>query len=272
MKRRYLRSAISQQANARRKTHTAADNNTRCGHRPSFACTSGDLQGGVRKLEMRKEKDRLRLAVKEAALLLAVQSVVGGVKIDDYLCGRLVVRFEEEIEQKRFNLLRVVDYLLVARGGRSGSRRQLQTIERAPRCKRTQDVALTLAAYPRRITLARGSRKERVARQIIVIIQILIAERNGKDPLSNKVAHRMLNQTGIPVIGEAVGKTVKKADALIGPAKQEDAGIGRDGSSGKISGDIPAAGGLKNDPIRDTLCHIKNPPSLCHIALIRKTL
>jgi hypothetical protein len=53
--------------------------------------------------------------MEEAAFLVAVQRVVGSVEVEDDLLWRLLVGFEEEIDEQAFDRGRIVAHLVIAR-------------------------------------------------------------------------------------------------------------------------------------------------------------
>jgi hypothetical protein len=65
--------------------------------------------------------------MEEAAFLVAVQRVVGSVEVEDNLLWRLLVGFEEEIDEQAFDRPRIVAHLVIAR--RFGPA-QLQPVQR----------------------------------------------------------------------------------------------------------------------------------------------
>ena len=67
------------------------------------------------------------IAVKEAAFLMAVQRIIGGVEVENDLLRRLLVRLQEEIDKQGFDLGAVPANPVVARQLRSA---QLQPVER----------------------------------------------------------------------------------------------------------------------------------------------
>ena len=67
------------------------------------------------------------VAVEEAAFLMPVQRIVGGVEIEDDLRRRRGMRVEEEIDEQRLDRRRIVADLVIARRLRPA---QLQPVER----------------------------------------------------------------------------------------------------------------------------------------------
>ena len=54
------------------------------------------------------------VSMEEPAFLVAVQRIVGGIEIEDDLFGRLLVGFEEELDEQAFSRPRVVADLVIA--------------------------------------------------------------------------------------------------------------------------------------------------------------
>ena len=67
------------------------------------------------------------IAVKEAAFLMAVQRIIGGVEVENDLLRRLLVRLQEQIDKQGFDLGAVPGNPVVTRQLRSA---QLQPVER----------------------------------------------------------------------------------------------------------------------------------------------
>src|SRR6476661_4155522 len=67
------------------------------------------------------------IAVEEPAFLMPVQRVIGGIKVENDLARRLVVRIQELRHQQRLDGGRVVADLVIARGYRAG---KLETVQR----------------------------------------------------------------------------------------------------------------------------------------------
>jgi hypothetical protein len=71
----------------------------------------------------------LVIAVEEAALLMAVRRIVGGVQVQDDLRWRLAVGLQEQLDEESFDGLRTSDDLLIAAVGVGLRWRQLQAIK-----------------------------------------------------------------------------------------------------------------------------------------------
>jgi hypothetical protein len=63
-----------------------------------------------------------------------------------------------------------------------------------------------------RLTLPRQNSHDRILAQMIVIVEILIAQRETKDPLLDQCRHIMLDQVSAAMIPEAFRKSVNQPD------------------------------------------------------------
>ena len=123
--------------------------------------------------------------MEEATFLLAVQRNIGVVEIQHDLAGCTLMRFQKEIDQQRVDLCSVAIDLVILR--RMAPRRVLQTIERALASQR-------LAVGPQhRAQLARQHRQRCVLAELVVIIEVLIAQRQAEDALPDQCVDLMLD-------------------------------------------------------------------------------
>ena len=124
------------------------------------------------------------IAVEEAAFLMPVQRIVGGVEIEDDLLRRSLVRLQEQIDEQRLDRRRVMADLVIAR--RLGSA-QLQPVQR-PLAGHRRAVRA-----PRR-ELAGQHRHHRVMAQLVMVVEVLVAERDAEHALADQRRHRVLDQ------------------------------------------------------------------------------
>ena len=97
--------------------------------------------------------------MEEAAFLVAVQRVIGGVEIEDDPAWRRLVRVEEEVDEQALDRFAVMADFMVARGADRGV---LEPVERALAGERGAVPALGLE-------LAGQRREHRVVAQLIVV-------------------------------------------------------------------------------------------------------
>src|SRR5262244_1469190 len=96
--------------------------------------------------------------------------------------------------------------------------------------------------------------------QLVVIDQVLVAQGNPKHPLTDQAPYGVLDQIGITVIGEAVGKPLDQPDLIIGGAEQHCPGFRSYLAAVKRGHHFATFDGCKAKQIRATLCLHRTPP------------
>lgn len=85
----------------------------------------------------------------------------------------------------------------------------LKTIERAL-------ARQSLAVRPQpRLQLAREHRERRVLAQLVVVVQVFVAQRQTEDPLPDQRLHPVLDIARVAPIGEALGKPPHQPEAPV---------------------------------------------------------
>jgi len=184
------------------------------------------------------------ITVEEAALLVTVHWVVGGIQIKNDLPWRPRMRLQEQPHQQGLDRRPVIGDLVVARRFRPA---QLQPVQgRLARHRR--------AVRASRLQFARQHRHDWIVAQIIVVVEVFIAERDGKHPLPHQRHHVVLDQVLATIIAKASGKTLHQSNRPIGGAKQKRSRIRRHQSS--IEGGVHRAAfhDSKIKPFCATLC------------------
>jgi hypothetical protein len=134
--------------------------------------------------------------VEKPALLVAVQRVIGGVKVQRNLRRRGSVRIQEQIDKQIFDGQRIMADLVLTR--RRGSA-QLQPVQRALASQRC-------ASRAAGSQLAGQYRHHRVVPQMIMVDQVLVAEGNAKYPLHHQRPDVMFDQVRPPPVLETSRK------------------------------------------------------------------
>src|SRR4029453_13171099 len=116
------------------------------------------------------------VAMEEAALLGAGERVIGGIQIEDDAPGRPCVRVEEQLHKQRLNRFLVVPNPMIA--PHPTSERLLQPVERRLAGNRR-------AALAARLELAREHGHHGIMAQMIVIVEVLVAERKAEQTLAS---------------------------------------------------------------------------------------
>jgi len=121
--------------------------------------------------------------VEEPAPLMPMQRVVGSVEVEDDLLGRRPVRFEKEFDEQPLDGRPIVADPVIARGC---PRRMLKWVQGALAGER----GAVLALGPK---LADERRQHRIVAQLIMVDQVLIAERDPEHPLRHHGRDAVLN-------------------------------------------------------------------------------
>ena len=182
--------------------------------------------------------------MEETLFLMPVQRVVGGVEIEGDLRRRRRMGVEKQVDKQRLDRRRVIADLVIAGRLRSA---QFQPVER-----RFAGQRRTIRAPC--FELAAQHRHHRVVAQLVVVDQVLVAQRNPEHPLTHQARHRVLDQLGRPVIGQATGKALDQPDPSVGGAEQQRSGLRRHRPTVECRHHRPAFYRCKAKQIRATLC------------------
>jgi len=118
-----------------------------------------------------------------------------------------------------------------------------------------------------RLKLAGEHRHQRIVAQLVMVDQILIAERNAEHPLADQCHHLVLDQVGAPLVVKARGKATHHVDGAIRRPQEQRAGIGGDRPGIKRRHHLAPLDGCKSKQIRATLCRHRGAPRFAKEAL-----
>jgi hypothetical protein len=203
------------------------------------------------------------IAVEELAFLVAVQWIIRRVKVEDDLLWRLLVGFEENLDEQVFDRSRIVADFMVAR--RFGPT-QLQPVQRRFAGQRCTVRSL-------RLQLARQHCQHRITAQVIVVVQVLIAQRDADDALHHHRLDLVLYQFRCARVGKAGGETLAQSDGPIGLAQQQRPGVRRDRATVERRHNSATLDGWKFKQCGITVCRhwgflrIREKPWLQHDSL-----
>jgi hypothetical protein len=195
--------------------------------------------------------------VEEAAFLMPVDRIVGGVEIEDDLFRRrrrLWVRVEKEVDEQSLDRRRIVADLVIARRPGLGCRRVLEPVQ-----GRLAGQGRTIGAPPRG-ELAGEHGQRRIMPQLVMVEEILVAERDPEDALADQHRERVFDPLGGAAILKARGKTLDEADRPISCAEQQRAGIRGDRAAVERGDHGAAFDRCKSKLIRATLCRHRGDP------------
>ncbi|ESX23341.1 hypothetical protein X765_29085 [Mesorhizobium sp. LSHC440B00] len=172
------------------------------------------------------------------------------------------MRTHEQIDEQRLDRRRIVADLVIARRLRPA---QLQPVER--RLAGNGRAFLVTA----RLELAGQHRQHRIMAQLVMVVQVLVAERQREDALADKRLHLMLDRCRPAGIHETAGKAADQPDRPVRQPQQKRAGIGGDSSTVKTDYDGAPFNRCKIKPFRYTLCLHRGIP-LLKVSLCRRSI
>src|SRR5262249_58412348 len=100
---------------------------------------------------------------------------------------------------------------------------------------------------------------EGVVAEGLVVVEVLVATGDAEDALGQKGALGVGDEVGIAGVGEAAVQGVQQAEAPVGLAEEQGAGVGGQGASGEVGLDAAAIQGGEGEGSRGTLCHGGGP-------------
>jgi hypothetical protein len=155
------------------------------------------------------------------------------------------MRIQKEIDQEPLDAgLIVVDPVVL---GGMPLRRVLQAVQRAlPGDRR--------AVRTKRRQLAGEHGEGRVMTQFVVVVQILVAERQGEDALPDQRLDPMFDQARVAPVEEASGEAAHQVEAAIELPQQKRAGIRGDRPAIETRDHGTAFDGFKLEQLPGTLC------------------
>ncbi len=186
---------------------------------------------------------------------MAMQAVVGGVEIEHDALGLARLRLDVERGQQTVHRTRVENDFLVAALRAGVDRGSLETVERALAGTGVAAVAPAAAAFACEVLLAAQQGQQRVRAQLIVIVEVLLTQRQPVDTLGDKLPHAVFDLLGLAVIAEASGELPHDACALFGLAQQHGAAVGGDRAAIETGHHLAAAVVGEGEAGLSTLCH-----------------
>ena len=157
---------------------------------------------------------------------------------------------EKDIDEHGLDQRRVIADFVIARGLCPA---QLQPVE----CRLAGQ---RRAIRPLGFELAAQHRHHRVVAQLVVVDQILVAQRNPNHPLPDQARYRVLDQLRRAVVPEAVGKPRDQPDRPVGGAEQQRPGIRGHPAAVEPGHHRAPFDACKAKQIRATLCLHRAPP------------
>jgi hypothetical protein len=123
---------------------------------------------------------------------------------------------KEDIQEKLLNAIASRDDLLVPafRVGPDG--RQFQSVQRALARQRFATVPFPHPFLPQRILFAHQHRQQWIVTQLIVIVEVFVAQREAVDALAQQLQHRVFDLLRVTVVDETLGELPNDPCRLFG--------------------------------------------------------
>jgi hypothetical protein len=151
---------------------------------------------------------------------------------------------QEERDQQFVDRFARIDDLVVAFSGGRTSRRQLQPVQRAFAGQRFREIALS-GQHP----------QQRILPQLLVIVQILIGQRQPIDPLPQHLFQTVLDPLPLSVIRKAASHASQQTYLAIRLTQQKRTALSTQPASLELSYDLARKMSFKREESLATLCH-----------------
>ena len=121
--------------------------------------------------------------------------------------------------------------------------------------QRLAAVALLLALEPFQVAFAGQQRQQRIAAQLVVIVEIFVAQRQRVDALGEQFRDLVFDELGIAAVFEAVRQPRQQVEAAVDLAQQHGAAVGADHAAVKLGADLAAKMLAKREAGLGALCN-----------------
>jgi hypothetical protein len=174
------------------------------------------------------------VAVIEPSFLIAVDWIVGGIRIQYDLQRWLFVRFQKMVHHQTVDRRVITADLFVRILDRSRSG-QLQPVQCALSRQRLAPVLFHAPVISFHIFLAHHYRQCGVRPQLIVIVEIFIAQTQSIGPLSDQFLDRELDESRIAIISKTRRESPDDSRPLLHLSQQQPTGVSRDVAAVKVT-------------------------------------
>jgi len=148
---------------------------------------------------------------------IAVQGVVGGVEVERDLLGRFGMRLQKQVDEQTLDLGRLVRDLTIFRRRVA---RQFEPVQRG-------FASHWRAVGTPRFELAGQNRHHRIMAQVVVVVEVLIAQRDAEHALADQRGHRVFDISAIAPVAKATGQATNQTDRLVRSSQQQPACVRR---------------------------------------------
>ena len=159
--------------------------------------------------------------MKEPPFLMSMNRIIGRIHIQNDLRLRPRMRIEKLMDHHLINRFRIHHDLLIALGCAGIGLGQFQPIQCALAGKRLAAVPALDPVLTFRIRLTHHHCKPKVGSQLVVIIQVLVAQTYRIRFLRQQVLNRMFDPLLFPIVGETFGKLLENSRSLLDFPQQQ---------------------------------------------------
>jgi hypothetical protein len=135
---------------------------------------------------------------------------------------------EEGVDEEGVDRVRIDGDPPIAILLRLVGRAPLEPVQRALAGQRMTTILLAPPLGAGRVRLAHHRRQQGVPAQLVVVDEVLVAERQGKDPLPDEMVDRVLAALRIAMVDEAGGEAVEQLRRPIRLLEQHSPAVRRD--------------------------------------------
>ena len=194
------------------------------------------------------------VAVEEPALLAAVQRIVGGVEIQHDLRRRGGMGLQEQVHQQPLDRFPLGGNPLVAVLRRRRRHPELQAVQRARPRQRMPPVLRPPPPLPGHVRTPARQREGAVGAQPVMVVEVLVARRQGQHPLRHQRLQAMLDALWVAVVPEARRQPRRHPEAPVDLPQQQHAAIGRQPAAVEPACHRTPAKAFKRQWRRGTVC------------------
>ncbi len=144
---------------------------------------------------------------------------------------------------------------------------QFQAIERALAGQGLAAVATSRPGLAGGVGLADDGGQQGVVPQVVVVVEVFIAQGQAVDPLGEQFFDGVLDEVGVAMIGEAAGELAEDAGDLLDLAEQQCPAVGGDVAAVEIGEDFSSAEHGKVEEGGVTLCLHRAASGRCRRSL-----
>jgi hypothetical protein len=105
-----------------------------------------------------------------------------------------------------------------------------------------------------RVFLAARGGQQGIVAQLLVVVEVFVAEGFGVNPLREHLFQEVLDKDGVPSIVKATGQLAGQTQGAIDLAQEQHAAVAGEGAAGKIGHDFSGAEVLKEQRLVFTVC------------------